>query len=68
VPFQPPVGIKLIPVDPRTGQRASPGGRSITEAFKPGTAPPDNYSSAAGVESAGVTPEADRAVRGGGLY
>jgi penicillin-binding protein 1A len=46
----------------------------ILEAFKPGTAPPDNYS-AIGVVDAdgrplGVSPEADRAVRTGtgGLY
>jgi penicillin-binding protein 1A len=68
MPFQPPVGIKLIPVDPKTGQRPTPGSRTIIEAFKPGTAPPDNYDSS-GVETVGVTPEAGRAaVRGGGLY
>jgi penicillin-binding protein 1A len=68
MPFQPPVGIKLIPVDPKTGQRAGPGaGRVINEAFKPGTAPPDNYSS--GVDAVTtVTPEQQQAVRGGGLY
>jgi penicillin-binding protein 1A len=68
MPFQPPVGIKLIAVDPKTGQRPTPGSRTITEAFKPGTAPPDNFGSGPSLESAGVTPEADRAVRGGGLY
>ena len=54
--------------------RAGPGDqRVILEAFKPGTAPPDNYS-VVGVTDAegrplGVTPEADRAVaRPGGLY
>ena len=74
VPFRVPAGIKLIRVDPKTGMRASPGDqRVILEAFKPGTAPPDNYS-VVGVTDAegrplGVTPEADRAVaRPGGLY
>ncbi len=64
IPFVPPVGIKIISVDPKTGQRAVVGTHNpINEAFKPGTAPPDGD-----VESAGVTPDADRAVRGGGLY
>jgi penicillin-binding protein 1A len=68
--FQPPVGIKLIPVDPKTGQRPGPGSRTILEAFKPGTAPPDNYvaTGPGPVDSVGISPEADRAVRGGGLY
>ncbi|MDQ8729985.1 penicillin-binding protein 1A [Bradyrhizobium sp. LHD-71] len=46
VPFRVPAGIKLIRVDASTGMRAGPGegGRTILEAFKPGTAPPDNYS------------------------
>jgi penicillin-binding protein 1A len=69
--FQPPVGIKLIPVDPKTGQRAGAGstGRVINEAFKPGTAPPDNnYDSGNGVITDAITPAADRQVRGGGLY
>jgi penicillin-binding protein 1A len=65
--FQPPVGIKLIPVDPKTGQRAYPGGRTILEAFKPGTSPPENYASSA-PETVGVSPDADTAVRRGGLY
>jgi penicillin-binding protein 1A len=41
-----PAGIKLIRVDAKSGMRAGPGegGRTILEAFKPGTAPPDNYS------------------------
>lgn len=45
-PFKIPAGIKLVRVDSKTGMRASPGdgGRTIMEAFKPGTAPPDNYS------------------------
>ena len=45
VPFRVPAGIKLIRIDPKTGMRAGPGDqRVILEAFKPGTAPPDNYS------------------------
>jgi penicillin-binding protein 1A len=75
VPFRVPAGIKLIRIDPKTGMRAGPGDqRVILEAFKPGTAPPDNYS-IIGVTDAdgrplGVSPEADRAVRTGtgGLY
>ncbi len=72
VPFRVPPGMKLIRVDPRSGVRASGGdGRVILEAFKPGTAPPDNYAiSAADPDGRpeSVSPEADRAVRGGGLY
>src|SRR3954466_2329534 len=74
VPFRVPAGIKLIRIDPKSGMRAGPGDqRVILEAFKPGTAPPDNYS-VIGVTDAdgrplGVSPEADRGVRtGSGLY
>ena len=41
-PFRVPPGIKLITIDPKTGLRSS-GQGSILEAFKPGTAPPDNF-------------------------
>lgn len=81
VPFRVPPGIKLIRIDPKTGLRAGPGTeRAILEAFKPGTAPPDSYSvigygngEGGGRPSpygAGVSPDADRAVRSGtgGLY
>jgi penicillin-binding protein 1A len=46
IPFRIPAGIKLVRVDSMTGMRAGPGdGRAtILEAFKPGTAPPDDYS------------------------
>lgn len=37
--FRVPPGIKLIPVDPYTGERSAPGS-GILEAFKPGTEPP----------------------------
>ena len=75
VPFRVPAGIKLIRIDAedRHARRAGATGGVILEAFKPGTAPPDNYS-VVGVTDAegrplGVTPEADRAVaRPGGLY
>jgi penicillin-binding protein 1A len=76
VPFRVPAGIKLIRIDPKSGMRAGPGDqRVILEAFKPGTAPPDNYS-VIGVTDAegrplGVSSEADRAVRStgtGGLW
>ncbi len=45
IPFKVPAGIKLIRVDAKSGMRAGPGdsGRTVLEAFKPGTAPPDNY-------------------------
>jgi penicillin-binding protein 1A len=80
MPLPPPPGIKLIRVNLRTGQRAGPDNpKAILEAFTPGTAPPDNSAAIAmsgapggpgGPDaSAGVSPEANRAVRtGGGLY
>jgi penicillin-binding protein 1A len=77
VPFRVPPGIKLIRVDAKTGMRAGPGTEKvILEAFKPGSAPPDNYSvvgygdSDARPVGVGVSPDADRAVRSGtgGLY
>jgi penicillin-binding protein 1A len=74
VPFAPPTGIKLVRVDLNSGLRAGPGStKVITEAFKPGTAPPDNYSvvgfTAPDGTPLGVSPEADRNVRSGnGLY
>jgi len=57
--------------------RAGPGdsGRTILEAFKPGTAPPDNYSVIGVADADGhsltVSPDADRAIirsGTGGLY
>jgi penicillin-binding protein 1A len=78
VPFRVPAGIKLIRVDARSGLRVGPGagGRVILEAFKPGTAPPDNYSVIGYTDQQpqpggffGAPPDADRAVRrGSGLY
>jgi penicillin-binding protein 1A len=51
IPFKVPSGIKLVRVDSKSGMRASSydGRGTILEAFKPGTAPPDNYA-AIGVE------------------
>ncbi|MES2031849.1 MAG: penicillin-binding protein 1A [Pseudomonadota bacterium] len=77
VPFRVPAGIKLIRVDAKSGMRAGPGdgGRTILEAFKPGTAPPDNYSvigvADADGRSLSVSPETDRSFMRpgtGGLY
>lgn len=77
VPFRVPAGIKLIRVDAKSGMRAGPGdsGRTILEAFKPGTAPPDNYSAIGVADADGrtlsVSPDADRAIirsGTGGLY
>jgi penicillin-binding protein 1A len=53
-PFRVPPGIKLIMVDRASGMRASGGAGSIMEAFKPGTAPPDN-SFAGGFESSAAS-------------
>src|SRR5260370_10232732 len=46
IPFKVPARIQLVRVAANSGMRAGPGegGRTILEAFKPGTAPPDNYS------------------------
>jgi penicillin-binding protein 1A len=75
VPFRVPSGIKLIRIDPKTGMRLAPGssGPAILEAFKPGTAPPDSFAVIGGPDGgpgAAISPDADRALRGGtgGLY
>jgi penicillin-binding protein 1A len=68
IPFRVPAGIKLIRVDAKSGMRAGPGdsGRTTLEAFKPGTAPPDNYSVIGVVDADGrsqqVSPEAERSL------
>ena len=78
VEFRVPRGIKLIPINRKTGLLAKAGGNGvIMEAFKPGTAPPDRYS-VIGFEGGAiskaikktVSPAAQRAVIGGtgGLY
>jgi penicillin-binding protein 1A len=76
-PFKIPAGIKLIRVDAKTGLRAGPGdsGKTILEAFKPGTAPSDNYSDMGVADADGrslmVSPDSDRTILRsgtGGLY
>src|SRR5262249_46340421 len=75
VQFRLPAGLKLVRIDPRTGMRAVGGeGRSIYEAYKPGTAPPDSYAVIGTTpdsdgRSYQVPPESDRNVtRPSGLY
>ena len=77
-PFRVPAGIRLIRVDAKTGARAGPTGDgrdTILEAFKPGTAPPDD-TSMFGVADAdprppAMVPDSDRTILRpgtGGLY
>jgi len=73
VPFRVPPGIKLIRIDPKSGMRIAAGSAGgLLEAFKPGTAPPDSYSvigyQEGGAETRGPSPEADSALRRGGLW
>jgi penicillin-binding protein 1A len=57
-PFKIPAGIKLIRVDAKTGMRAGPeSGRTILEAFKPGTAPSDNYAAIGLTDDDGRAPQ-----------
>ena len=70
-PFRVPPGIKLIRVDPATGARVSGGEKSILEAFKPGTAPPDNagYGFGEGAPVAAAPMDGQQVGAGtGGLY
>jgi penicillin-binding protein 1A len=57
-PFIPPVGIKIVQVDAKTGMRAAPG-KTIREYFKPGTAPSDNYALMGVADDGGRSPPAD---------
>jgi penicillin-binding protein 1A len=74
IPFRVPAGIKLIRVDAKSGMRAGPGDRGSLEAFKPGTAPPDNYSVIGVADADGrslmAPPDAGNIMRPGtgGLY
>ncbi len=75
IPFRVPSGIKLVRVDAKSGMRAGPGdtGKTILEAFKPGTAPPDNYAVIGVADQDGrqPPPDADRSLfrpGTGGLY
>jgi len=74
--FRVPRGLKLIPINRKTGLLAKAGNAGvIMEAFKPGTAPPDRYSvigfaEGANLGNTSVSPSANRAVTlgTGGLY
>ena len=77
IPFKIPAGIKLVRVDAKSGMRAAPGqtGGVILEAFKPGTAPSDNYGDIGVADADGrpllPSPDADRSLfrpGTGGLY
>jgi penicillin-binding protein 1A len=76
IPFKIPPGIRLVRVDAKSGMRPNPGegGRTILEAFKPGTAPPDNYAVVGAVDDGrvpmqpGIPPDATNVMRPGGLY
>ena len=75
VDFRVPKGIKLIPIDRKTGLQAAENSEGvILEAFKPGTAPPTIYSVIGfedmASENLPVSPAANRAVLSGtgGLY
>ena len=73
-PFKVPEGIELIPIDRRTGLRASAQSDGvILEAFKPGTLPPDSYSVIGFTDDMGrpvTAEEAEQALTQGtgGLY
>ncbi len=73
--FRVPRGIKLMPINGKTGLLARAGQPGvIMEAFKPGTAPPDRYSVIGFAEelsgNGSISPSANRAVTlgTGGLY
>ncbi len=76
VDFRVPRGLKLIPIDRKTGLQANAGDNGvILEAFKPGTAPPSVYSVIGFADDMirdrlTVSPDANRAVLSGtgGLY
>jgi len=81
VDFQVPAGMKLIPINRKTGMQASKGDpNTIIEAFKPGTGPADSYwvigmsdetAGAVSPEGRALSPRASDAITsggGGGLY
>lgn len=76
VNFRVPRGIKLIPINRKTGLLANAGGDGvIMESFKPGTSPPDVYSVIGFADDLlsgelTVSPDANRAILSGtgGLY
>jgi penicillin-binding protein 1A len=65
-PFRVPTGMKLVNVDLVTGMRSVPGGggKTVLEAFKPGTAPPDDYATIGVADADGrslsTTPDTER--------
>jgi len=76
VQFRVPAGIRLLPIDSKTGLLAEAGQEGIIyEAFKPGTSPPDVFSVIGFADDMingqiSITPDANRAVLSGtgGLY
>jgi len=71
-PFKVPPGIRLVRIDAKSGMRPNPGdgGRTILEAFKPGTAPSESYSVVGVADSEGrmpqpISPETDTIMRPG---
>jgi penicillin-binding protein 1A len=71
-PFKVPPGIRLVRIDAKSGMRPNPGdgGRTILEAFKPGTAPSESYSVVGVADSDGrvpqpISPESDTIMRPG---
>lgn len=76
VEFRVPRGLKLIPINRKTGLFAEAGGAGvIIEAFKPGTSPPDRFSVIGFgddlfIGDTNISPSANRAVTTGtgGLY
>jgi penicillin-binding protein 1A len=76
VDFRVPKGLKLIPINAKTGLETSASGDGvILEAFKPGTAPPTVFSvigfeDMVGSQNLTVSPDANRAILSGtgGLY
>ncbi|MCT8999564.1 penicillin-binding protein 1A [Chelativorans intermedius] len=76
VDFKVPEGMKLIPIDRKTGMRAQAGQPGvIMEAFKPGTGPADTYwvidmEAVNGGRIRTVSPQANRAITtgAGGLF
>jgi penicillin-binding protein 1A len=59
-PFKAPPGIRLVRIDAKSGMRPAPGdgGRTVLEAFKPGTAPPENYIPVGVADGEGRVPQA----------
>jgi penicillin-binding protein 1A len=58
-PFKIPPGIRLVRIDAKSGLRPNPGegGRTILEAFKPGTVPPENYAPIGVADGEGRVPQ-----------